>query len=241
MAGRATIALSMAMTRKTRAKKTSGRPRYDDILTPGEWRVVHAIKHGMTNQEIAVRQGVTVDAVKYHVTNVMGKLGLTSRRGLRNWARLPKATALGRLRAAAAPIAEAGVTANVRVDVMAPLALGPIGQVSRTVQDVARSQDWYANVLGVPHLYTFGQMTFFDCAGTRLILTQHGPAPASESILYFSVPDIVQAHRELISRGVEFINAPHMIHRHADGTEEWMAFFKDLEGRPLALLSQVRD
>ena len=123
---------------------------------------------------------------------------------------------------------------------MAPITLGPIGQVSRTVQDVARSQEWYAKVLGVPHLYTFGQMTFFDCAGTRLILTQHGPASASESILYFSVPDIVQAHQELISRGVEFINAPHMIHRHADGTEEWMAFFKDLEGRPLALMSQVR-
>jgi hypothetical protein len=26
-----------------------------------------------------------------------------------------------------------------------------------------------------------------------------------------------------------------MIHRHADGREEWMAFFKDDEGRDLAL------
>lgn len=31
-----------------------------------------------------------------------------------------------------------------------------------------------------------------------------------------------------------------MIHRHADGTEEWMAFFKDPDGRTLAILSQVR-
>jgi hypothetical protein len=31
-----------------------------------------------------------------------------------------------------------------------------------------------------------------------------------------------------------------MIHRHADGTEEWMAFFKDLEGRPLAIMSKVK-
>jgi len=30
------------------------------------------------------------------------------------------------------------------------------------------------------------------------------------------------------------------VHRHADGTEEWMAFFKDPEGRPLAIMSQVR-
>jgi hypothetical protein len=31
-----------------------------------------------------------------------------------------------------------------------------------------------------------------------------------------------------------------MIFRHADGMEEWMAFFKDPEGRPLALMEQVR-
>jgi len=30
-----------------------------------------------------------------------------------------------------------------------------------------------------------------------------------------------------------------MIFRHANGTEEWMAFFKDPEGRPLALMEQV--
>jgi hypothetical protein len=37
---------------------------------------------------------------------------------------------------------------------------------------------------------------------------------------------------------VEFINAPHMIHRHEDGTEEWMAFFNDNEGRPLGIMSK---
>lgn len=41
-------------------------------------------------------------------------------------------------------------------------------------------------------------------------------------------------------RGAEFISAPHMIHRHEDGTEEWMAFFKDPDGRPLAIMAQVR-
>jgi methylmalonyl-CoA/ethylmalonyl-CoA epimerase len=30
-----------------------------------------------------------------------------------------------------------------------------------------------------------------------------------------------------------------MIHRHADGTEEWMAFFEDPDGRPLAIMAQV--
>jgi hypothetical protein len=36
-----------------------------------------------------------------------------------------------------------------------------------------------------------------------------------------------------------FVNAPHMIHRHDNGAEEWMAFFKDDEDRPLAIMAQV--
>jgi methylmalonyl-CoA/ethylmalonyl-CoA epimerase len=30
-----------------------------------------------------------------------------------------------------------------------------------------------------------------------------------------------------------------MIHKHEDGVEEWMAFFSDPEGRPLAIMSVV--
>jgi hypothetical protein len=30
------------------------------------------------------------------------------------------------------------------------------------------------------------------------------------------------------------------VHKHGDGTEEWMSFFKDPEGRTLALMSQVK-
>jgi DNA-binding CsgD family transcriptional regulator/catechol-2,3-dioxygenase len=201
-----------------------GRPPHDDVLTPAEWRIVHAVKHGMTSREIAERQGVSIDAVKYHVANAKAKLGVGSRKALRQWFRAPKGSALGRREN----------TMNM------PLTLGRIGQISRTVQDIGQAEDWYGNVLGLPHLYTFGQLAFFDCGGTRLVLTQHGEASPTESILYLLVEDIEKAHGELHSRGVEFINAPHMIHTHADGTEEWMAFFKDPEGRPLAIMSQVK-
>lgn len=68
---------------------------------------------------------------------------------------------------------------------------------------------------------------------------QHG-AKADESILYLRVPDIQAAYRLLTGRGVGFAVAPHMIHTHADGTEEWMAFFTDPEGRPLAIMAQAR-
>jgi catechol 2,3-dioxygenase-like lactoylglutathione lyase family enzyme len=117
--------------------------------------------------------------------------------------------------------------------------LGPIGQVSRSVREIKEAQRWYGEVLGLPHLYTFGTLAFFDCGGTRLFLSEN-PRPGPESILYLKVEDIAAAHRALQARGVEFVSPPHMIHKHADGTEEWMAFFNDPEGRPLAIMSQVK-
>ena len=59
------------------------------------------------------------------------------------------------------------------------------------------------------------------------------------SVLYFRVPDINAAYDELAERGVVFEGAPHMIFRHPDGTEEWMAFFPDPDGHLLAIMSQV--
>lgn len=120
-----------------------------------------------------------------------------------------------------------------------PLQMGPIGQVARTVSDIGQSQAWYRDVLGLPHLYTFGNLAFFDCDGTRLALTQGQPPLPADSILYFRVDDIDRAHAELAARGVVFLRPPHRIHQHADGTEEWMAFFQDPEGRPLAIMSRV--
>lgn len=123
---------------------------------------------------------------------------------------------------------------------MIDLELGPIGQIARSVRDIRQAERWYGEILGLKHLYTFGNLAFFDCGGTRLMLTQGEAPAAAESLLYFRVPHIEQAHEELKRRGVEFSNAPHMIHRHSDGTEEWMAVFKDPEGRPVAIMSQVK-
>ncbi|HEV7717034.1 MAG TPA: VOC family protein [Steroidobacteraceae bacterium] len=117
--------------------------------------------------------------------------------------------------------------------------LGPIGQISRSVKDIKQAEAWYGNVLGLPHLYTFGTLAFFDCGGIRLFLTQ-SDSPQSESVLYLRVADIERTHAELKSRGVEFVDSPHMIHKHADGIEEWMTFFKDAEGRLLALMAQIK-
>ena len=117
--------------------------------------------------------------------------------------------------------------------------IGPIGQIARSVRDIAAAQHWYGDILGLKHLFTFGNLAFFDCGGTRLMLSAGDGGPA-ESILYFRVDDVRTTHTELSARGVVFTNAPHMIHRHADGTEEWMAFFKDNEDRPLGIMAQIR-
>lgn len=117
---------------------------------------------------------------------------------------------------------------------------GALGQIARSVADIAAAERWYRDVLGLSHLYSFGQLAFFDCGGVRLMLSANdeGGAPQA-AILYFRVADIARSHEEMQARGIAFLGAPHMIHRHADGTEEWMAFFADNEGRPLAIMSQV--
>ncbi len=217
----------------TRARR--GRPPHADVLTPTEWRTVHAVQHGMTNREIASSRGISRDAVKYHVANALTKLGLADRKALRQWFCAPRDSALHRNAGG-----DGGPLDCEEKTVDVPLSLGPIGQISRTVRDIREAEAWYRGVLGLRHLYTFGKLAFFDLGGTRLFLTQESESASTESILYLLVPDIRKAHAELESRGVEFTGAPHMIHKHADGTEEWMAFFKDPEGRPLAIMSQVR-
>jgi DNA-binding CsgD family transcriptional regulator len=205
-------------------KRPRGRPPHADVLTPSEWRTVHAVQHGMTNAEIARRRGVSVDAVKFHVANALAKLGLRDRKALRAWFRAPRDGAL----------------ANSRKTAMHSQQLGPIGQIARSVGDIAVSGTWYREVLGLPHLYTFGTLAFFDCGGTRLMLSQDSCGAVKESILYLRVTDMAATHASLKTRGVNFTHAPHMIHRHADGTEEWLAFFEDPDGRPLALMSQTK-
>lgn len=200
-----------------------GRPPHDDLLTPAEWRVVEAVRHGMSNRDIAQRRGISLDAVKFHVANALQKLGLKNRMALWHWHGVAKGSAL--------------YSKEMRMGEV--LQLGPLGQISRKVKDISAARQWYGEVLGLKHLYSFGDLAFFDCGGTRLFLSQ-GEGGEGESILYFRVPDIRSAHAGLAAKGIEFLQAPHMIHRHEDGTEEWMAFFKDNDGRPLAIMAQVK-
>jgi len=176
----------------------------------------------MSNRTIARRFGISLDAVKFHIGNALGKLQLDHRADLRHWRGVPINSAVREAR----PMTE-------------PFALGPIGQIAREVTDIAKAEAWYRDVLGLKHLFTFGNLAFFDCDGTRLFLEQGEGSTGGDSLLYFKVPDINAAHDELQRRGANFTHAPHMIHRHENGVEEWMAFFEDVDGKPLAIMAQV--
>ena len=209
-------------------ERSRGRPPHDDVLTPAEWKVAEQIRHGMTNRRIAERMSVSLDAVKFHVGNALSKLGFSSREQLRLWDGVAKGTALHQMR-------RSNMDAQVHADSYVML-----GQIARTTKRFDESHKWYREVLGLPELYSFGNLAFFDLGGVRLMLTEEEGDLACESILYLRVPDIHSTAAELQDRGVKFINAPHLIHRHEDGTEEWMVAFEDNEGRPLQLMTQVR-
>ena len=228
------------------------------MLTPAEWRVVDAVRHGMSSRAIAARRGVSTDAVKFHIANALAKLGLRDRAELRAWRGVPYDSALRTRRAAgdlnaldarhvpgretAPGKGKTDVDPLMSTGADTELRLGPIGQISRHVRDIASSVAWYREVLGLPHLYTFGDLAFFDCGGTRLFLgvAEPGTDPGEPSVIYFQVPDIQRAFDVLTARGAEFAGAPHMIHRHESGVEEWMAFFKDPDGHLLAIMAQVQ-
>ena len=200
----------------------TGRPPHDDALTPTEWRVVEAVRHGLSNPVIARRFGVTTDAVKFHVSNALGKLGLSRRSELKLWSGVRKDSAM-----AARSIGDGE-----------PRGLGPIGQVARTVRDIEQSAKWFKEALGLTHLYTFGEFTFFDCGGTRLFLSEGDPK--ANAILYFRVENIEAEHQRLVERGVDMVAAPHRVHVHDDYSEEWMSFFRDPDGGLLALMAVIR-
>jgi methylmalonyl-CoA/ethylmalonyl-CoA epimerase len=82
-------------------------------------------------------------------------------------------------------------------------------------------------------------MAFFDAGGVRLYLAKpEGTQGTGTSILYYRVADIEAAARELEGRGVAFESRPHLVHQDARH-ELWLAFFRDTEGNPLGLMSEV--
>ena len=120
------------------------------------------------------------------------------------------------------------------------LNLDRIGQIALAVADVDRAEAFYKDVLGLRKLYRFGDLSFFDCAGVRLMIEKaHEPEDIKNaSVIYFRCADIALAVRELEKRGVTFQSKPHLIAK-MDDHDLWMAFFPDPDGHLLALMQEA--
>ena len=116
--------------------------------------------------------------------------------------------------------------------------LSQLGQIAITVADLEGAIAFYRDTLQIPFLFQFPGLAFFDCGGVRLMLTKP-EGSSGNSVLYFKVADIQAEAQGLVSRGVKLEGKPHLVARLPDH-ELWMAFFRDLEGNLLALMSEVR-
>jgi DNA-binding CsgD family transcriptional regulator len=54
-------------------------------LTPRQWQVLVLLREGLSNEQIALRMGISVDGVKFHVSEILSKLGVGSRNEAAQW------------------------------------------------------------------------------------------------------------------------------------------------------------
>ena len=121
------------------------------------------------------------------------------------------------------------------------LSSAQLGQASINVHDVDLAVAFYRDKLGLRFLFQAPpKMAFFDCGGVRLMLSVAAKPEFDHpsSILYFKVGDIQAVARTLEARGVGFEAAPHLVAPMPDH-DLWMAFFRDVDGNLLALMSEV--
>jgi methylmalonyl-CoA/ethylmalonyl-CoA epimerase len=120
------------------------------------------------------------------------------------------------------------------------LGISRLGQIAINVHELDRATAFYRDVLGLRLLFSAGKMTFFDCGGVRLMLSRAERADLDHpsSILYFVVPDIKAAYRQLVDQGVKFESEPQLVARMPDH-DLWLAGFRDSEENLLELMSEV--
>lgn len=141
-----------------------------------------------------------------------------------------------------------------------PIKINRIAQIALVVDDLPIATAFYRDMLGLTFLFDAPGISFFDCNGVRLMLSlaetkQEPPAPAPgptrapaptpapasslpSSIIYFAVPNLKAAHQSLQDAGIEFIAAPHIVHR-TEFTKLWMAFLNDPAGNSIGLMCEV--
>ena len=68
-----------AITFGTRQESTHSMAHLNDLLSDRELEVIHCLARGLSNQEIANELIISVNTVKYHISNLYKKLQVSSR------------------------------------------------------------------------------------------------------------------------------------------------------------------
>jgi len=119
------------------------------------------------------------------------------------------------------------------------LAGARVGQVLVPVTDIDRAVAFYSETLGLPLIFRFPGIAFFDASGVRIYLA----APSQEEFLgratiYFWVDDVPATFDAIVARGAIVREAPAVAHR-TETYELWIAFVDDPDGNHVGLMREV--
>ena len=101
--------------------------------------------------------------------------------------------------------------------------------------DLGRATRFYSALVESEPVAVFDPpgMVFFRLGSVRLLLDRAAPS----ALIYLGVSDVEETVERCRTRGVEIATEPHVIFSHLDGalgpagTDEWMAFLADWEGK----------
>jgi len=120
--------------------------------------------------------------------------------------------------------------------------LSDIRQIAITVGDVDTALAFYRDALGLSFLFQPAPtLAFLQAGDVRLMLTtpQGAGAVGANSILYFSVDDIVATQAALVARGATEERPPQLAARMPDH-ELWTGFLRYPDGNPVGLMEEKR-
>jgi lactoylglutathione lyase len=114
-----------------------------------------------------------------------------------------------------------------------------IGMLMLGVSDMARSLEFYRNVLQLPVQFSSGEFSFL-AAGTVNLVLRHAsglPAPADDrrSEIVFQVEDVDATYETLSARGVVFRVEPRVV-----TGDQFAADFRDPDGHVLSIFGPRR-
>ena len=120
--------------------------------------------------------------------------------------------------------------------------LSAVGQIGIPVHNLEAATTFYRDTLGMDFIFQVpGMMSFFDCGGVRLMLAIPTSAEHDHpsSVIYYRVGDIHTTFADLSAKNVHFTQNPHSVGQMGE-VDVWMAFFEDVDGNTLALMSEIK-